>query len=134
MQSWIALLSAIFGGLIGVSGTLLGSRMQLKEARRGRNEQYAREDKFRLHRDRLEAYSDFYVAAGNARASMASHKAGTAGADARNEVWRAFIRVLLIGNRTVLDAATAILVHVTEVVFQEARFDDGQYRVLINKL
>jgi hypothetical protein len=129
-----SLLSAGVGGLIGTTGTLLAWRTQAKEARRIREEQYDREDRFRLHKERVEAYSAFYVAAGHARRTLRSDPTEESAMEARAEVWHKFTRVLLVGDRPVLDAASDILAYVTAVAHEGRRFDVDHYSELIWRL
>jgi hypothetical protein len=134
MATWDSMLSAALGGLIGVTGTVLGSRMQAREAGRVRAEQHDREDRFRLHKERIDAYSAFYIAAGHARRVLSGQPSGTMAADVRAEVWHAYTRVLLVGHRRVLDVADEILVYTTAVAFKGVSFDLDQYRGLISRL
>lgn len=135
MQPWITLLSAIFGGLTGVAGTRLGSRMQLREAGRIRAEQYSREDRYRLNSERISAYSDFYKAAGHARAVL-MHRRDDRRTEiaARDDVWVAYTRVLLVGDSDVLQVANDILKFVTDVVFEGIEFNIEAYAYLIRRL
>jgi hypothetical protein len=97
-------------------------------------EQFEREDRFRLHKERIEAYSAFYAAAGNARPILGSNPSDQSAVDARNEVWLAYTRVLLVGDGTVLDAAGNILRYITAVTSDGRAFDSSHYRELIWQL
>ncbi|MFI5584392.1 hypothetical protein ACIA5G_05105 [Amycolatopsis sp. NPDC051758] len=133
--------SAVLAGLAGgltMTGTWLGFRWQSREARRGRTEQFAREDRFRLHNERLEAYSAFYLAAGHMRSGMRQLRLANPAASAAHEVhgqrrtlWEAFATVRLIGTDDVVEAASAVLAYATEVDHLETEFDIDHYDSLI---
>lgn len=129
-----SLLATAVGGFIATTGTLLAWRTQAREARRIRIEQYEREDRFRLHKDRIDAYSAFYIAAGHARRILLGHSMDQPAQDVRAEVWHAFTRVVLVGDQMVLDVANDILAYVTDVVFKGTTFDVDHYRDLIWRL
>ena len=131
MTTWISVVSGALGGVIGVLGTLLGARLQFKEAARVRTEQYRREDRFRLHKERIDAYADFYISAGIARRAMASGAEQRKLSQARNRLWRAFARVLLVGEEEVLRSARPILTYVSDVAYEGVKFDADRYRELI---
>jgi hypothetical protein len=135
-MSWITpLLSALFGGTIGVIGTLLGARTQIKEARQVRTEQYDRDDKFRLHKEKLEAYAKFYVAAGHGRRILMRDDTNMDdAADVRSECWHAYTKIVLIGDDDVLKVSGEILSHVTDIAFKELSFDRKYYEGLIRRL
>lgn len=135
-MSWLTpLLSAFLGGTIGVIGTLLGARTQIKEARHVRTEEYARDDKFRLHKERLEAYSEFYIAAGHGRRVLIQDDAVKDDMEAvRSECWHAYIKIVLIGDNDVLQVSGEILGHVTDVAFSQLPFDREYYKSLIHRL
>jgi hypothetical protein len=129
-----SLLSAAVGGFIGTTGTLLAWHTQAREARRVRMEQYEREDRFRLHKERIDAYSAFYVAAGHARPILGNRPTGQSAKDVRSELWHAYTQILLVGDRTVLDVANDILTYVTAIVFEGTTFEENHYRQLIWRL
>jgi hypothetical protein len=135
-MSWLApLLSALLGGTIGVIGTLLGARTQIKEARQVRAEEYARDDKFRLHKERLEAYSEFYIAAGHGRRILIQDDPAKDDMKAvRSECWHAYTKIVLVGDDAVLEVSGEILSHVTDVAFNKLTFDREYYKSLIHRL
>lgn len=129
-----SLLSALVGGFIGTAGTIIAWRIQSREARLTRMEQYKREDVFRLHTEKIEAYSAFYRAAGHARRVLGYPPTDESAADVRSELWHAFTSVLLVGDDKVLEVANKILVHVTDAAFHSAVFDKSYYSTLIGQL
>ncbi|MFL6123065.1 hypothetical protein, partial [Actinophytocola sp.] len=56
-----SLLLAVTGGMLTVVGSLVSQRFQVKHDREIRQEQYAREDAYRLYEKRVEAYSALYL-------------------------------------------------------------------------
>jgi hypothetical protein len=104
-----ALLLAGLGGFLAIAGTVTGQHLQARHNRRIRVEEYAREDRYRLFRDRLEAYREYHVAVGNARRVMGlySRSRDDTGLletlkEARSEAWRAYTLVWLIGEENVV--------------------------------
>jgi hypothetical protein len=99
-----SLLLTAVGGILGISGTLIASRWQANEARQERGERYRREDRYRLSKDRLEAYSSFWLAAGEVRSLLGGGPVGEGGISpseamsVRNGMFREFVRVALIGD------------------------------------
>jgi hypothetical protein len=83
-----------------------------------------------LYRDRLDAYRKYHVAAGGARCAMAIYSKSTKDADLhmslteeRRKVWRAYTLVWLIGEESVVDAATRLLKMVDDVTWDGAKFE-----------
>jgi hypothetical protein len=130
VSSWASAVSAVVGGLIGMVGTLLGARLQFKEAARVRAEQHEHEDTYRLHRDRMDAYVEFYLAFGSLRKAATGNVDEAALMDARNEIWAWYTCILLLGERQVLDITKEILAFATEVAYDSDKYDDEALRVL----
>lgn len=134
MAVWESLLLTALGGGIGTAGTLLGMRMQAREAGRVRRQQCEREDRFRLHKDRIEAYSSYYVAAGHMRKALVSDADLEVKREVRRELWHAFTTIVLIGERTVLESASTLLVYADRVIAGDLKFDKKHYGELIWRL
>lgn len=125
-----ALLLALLGGCLAIAGTVTGQYMQSRNTHRSRIEGYEREDRYRLYRDRLDAYREYHVAVGGARRAMIMYSRATADADLhkalveeRNKVWRAYTLVWLIGDESVVDTATQLFNMVDEVTWHDAEFE-----------
>ncbi|MFC8620411.1 hypothetical protein ACFT9M_28880 [Micromonospora purpureochromogenes] len=134
MAVWESLLLTALGGGIGTAGTWLGSRMQATQAERVQREQHEREDRFRLHKERIEAYSAFYIAAGHVRQILAEDRTLADRRGARSEMWQAFTTVLLVGHRDVLDAASDLLGYTDSVISNQQDFEQDHYSWLIHRL
>jgi hypothetical protein len=124
-----ALLLAGLGGALAIAGTVTGQYMQAHNAQRVRAEGYAREDRYRLYRDRLEAYREYHVSLGAARVVMALYSRSQDDAqllntlkEERNKAWRAYSLVWLIGEEKVVKAATVLLKMVDDVTWHGAKF------------
>jgi hypothetical protein len=100
------------GGLLAIAGAIAGYLLQNHEARHARFESYNREDLFRLHQDRRQAYRDFHVAFIGARpavnAAMDSPDDTELRAkvrEARNVVLASYIPLWHVGAEEVVQAA-----------------------------
>ena len=134
MSAWIPVVSVAVGGLIGVLGTLLGVRLQIKEAARARVEQYTREDRYRLNRDRIDAYASFDRAMGHARNVMSSSKAEQSVlVDARDEVWARYSLVMLVGEQQVIGVVKEMMAYVNEVLDRSRKFDAIECLALVRQ-
>ena len=134
MAIWESLVLTALGGGIGVAGAVAGARMQANDARRSRQEQYEREDRFRLHQERIAAYSRFYVIVGQLRASLGTDPQGQAALDKRAELWHAYTGVLLLGSEAVLKIAVEVVLQADNVVWRGAPLDRDAWRQLIRRL
>lgn len=130
-----SLLLVGLGGVLAIAGTATGQYLQSRHTRRLRIDEYAREDRYRLFRDRLEAYREYHVAVGNARRVMGLHNRSVDDADlhemlkeARAEAWRAYTLVWLIGEERVVNAASVLLDMVDSVTWHGARFEPDSWR------
>jgi hypothetical protein len=141
MAVWDALVLTALGGAIGTGGTWFGARIQAREAARVRSEQYVREDRFRLHKERVEAYSAFWVAAGNLRGHLDANArgirvpgGGLQQRELRNLLWDTYTRVALVGAKPVLDAASNILGYADRVISAGHPFDRDKFADLTGQL
>jgi hypothetical protein len=116
----------------------VGARFQSREAARARQEQYRREDEYRLHQRRVDVYTAFCVDAGHMRALMASpDRSGDGRAravGARNALFEAYTSVALIGGPEVWEAAGAIMEFTDGVVFGGQEFDFAEWPRLIMRI
>jgi len=124
-----ALLLAGLGGVLAIAGTVAGQFMQARNAQHVRAEEFTREDRYRLHRDRLEAYREYHVALGGVRPVMALYSRSKDDTELhntlkeeRNKAWRAYTLVWLIGEEKVVDAASGLLKLVDDVTWHGAGF------------
>jgi hypothetical protein len=134
-----SLLAAAVGGVLVITGTLASTVWQATSAKNTQRVQIAREDRYRLARDRIAAYTTFLQAAGSTRQAMAYHAGqdrGTANLlkslrGQRNELWDAFTVVALIGDEDTRRAANDILVNVDQVAWRHVPFDPEAWSQLI---
>jgi len=132
MTLWESAVLAGIGGGLTLIGTWAGARWQAREAQRARAEQFAREDRFRLHRDRMETYASFLRVAGAMRAAMTRPSSVLEDArKRRNALWQEYARLRLIGADQVAHVAESILELANQFVWQGAKFDDERHRALI---
>jgi len=133
MAIWESLMLTALGGVIGLAGIWLGARVQAREADRVRREQFEREDRFRLHKERIAAYSEFYAATGRMRRLLKGHQDLSLCREHRSVLWLAYTTVLLIGDRSVLGAATAILGWADSIIANEKTYDEKEYTDMIHR-
>jgi hypothetical protein len=139
MALWDSVLLAAVGGGLTTLGTWLGFRWQAREARQVRSEQLVRDDRFRLHKERMESYASFLREVGDARRALARFAASgndpsearRAARDQRNSLWKEYTTLSLIGAKDVVDAASSVLQLVTAVAWGDVRFDDKHYDDLV---
>jgi hypothetical protein len=132
MALWESAVLAGIGGGLTLIGTWAGARWQAREAHRARAEQFAREDRFRLHRDRMETYASFLRAAGVMRAAMTRPSSALDDArKRRNALWHEYARLRLIGADEVVHVAGSVLELANQFVWQGAKFDDERHGALI---
>jgi hypothetical protein len=129
-----SLLLVGLGGFLTIAGTVTGQYLQSRNVRRLRLDEYAREDRYRLFRDRLQAYHEYHVAAGHARSAMAVYNASENGVDldkkltkARSQVWRAYTLVWLIGEERVSERAKVLLDMVDDVARRGVEFQPDSW-------
>ncbi|MFI5895945.1 hypothetical protein ACIA5D_38195 [Actinoplanes sp. NPDC051513] len=136
MAIWESLALAAAGGVIGTVGTWVGARTQIRAADRARNVQYARDDKYRLHKERIEAYSRFYIAAGRVRATLYSNPLPDEPTKlaVRRELWDKFTTMVLLAEASVLHVANDILDYTDSVFWRGERFQLDIYVELIQRL
>jgi hypothetical protein len=133
---WQAILLTSLGAALAMVGTIIGHRWQAAESRRMRREGYEREDRYRLFRERVEAYRAFHLAASATRPILIDYseailapqqhgpdKLDAALDEARQDAFRAFIFVRLIGNSTVVRAASKIMREIDHVYREGQPFD-----------
>lgn len=128
------LMPTAVGGAAAIVGVWVGHYWQSREARQVRDEAFAREDQYRLHRDRLQAYHDFYTAAGRARRAItvagpdgAAVGSGHRAWDERSDLWHGYTRVELIGADSVVRAARRVLDIIDGVVIRGEPYDDERW-------
>jgi hypothetical protein len=126
-----SLLLTALGGVLGVGGALLASQWQAREARRVRKERDARDDRYRLTQERIKAYRDFYIMAGNARHVIEDQGSVEEIRQARKVMWEAFTLVALIGDENTWHQARTMLRIVSEVAFEGSCFDVDTWNELI---
>jgi hypothetical protein len=128
-----SLLLTAVGGILGISGTLIATRWQAREARQERIERYDREDRYRLTKDRIEAYSSFFIAAGEVRSLMWGKVVGDGGVppseamSVRNKLWQAFTYIALIGDPETRRRSAALVDYATSVARREKHFDSNEW-------
>ncbi|WP_152991228.1 hypothetical protein [Frankia sp. R43] len=136
----MSLLSSILltalGGILTVLGVYIGARYQAKEAAHARRETERREDRFRLHAERREAYVAFYRAVGGCRRAFAlmtqpDWDRSSAG-EARSNLWASWIVLRLIGKERVLESAGNFLSYVDGMLDGSTEFSNGEWRDLVN--
>ena len=133
MGVWQSALLAVLGGTLTMLGTWSGARWQAREARAARQEQLAREDRYRLYERRIEGYSAFYHAVSRSRGAFSGHTVDedtspAQAADAsRSELIRRYITLVLIADDEVKQAASALLGLVTDVAYNGVDPDLDRY-------
>ena len=133
-----SLLLTAVGGILGISGTLIASRWQAKEARQERSERYDREDHHRLTKERIEAYSSFFLAAGEVRSLMWGKVVGEGGIppseamSVRDRLWQTYTHIALIGDPETRRRSTALVDYVTSVARRGKSFDSDEFGDLVN--
>jgi hypothetical protein len=110
-------LSTITGGAVAAGAGLLTALMQARQATRLRRDDHIREDRYRLYRDRVEAYIAFHTLASKARRVMQDFAEDTSDDDAerreaRNVAHLAFVKVALIGGAEVVAAARRVMINI----------------------
>jgi hypothetical protein len=136
---WASLLLTLTGGLLAITGTVTSLRIQAKNAAIARQEQYKREDSYRLFDKRQLAYSELYLHVGEVRRTLAilsrnkdSREAFQAAREARNQYWSAYAVVRLIGSPDVFEAAKDLFKWMDES--RDTReFDDASYRKFLSR-
>lgn len=128
-----------FGGLLAITGAIAGYLLQNREARRARSESYKREDLFRLHQDRRQAYQDFHVAFVRNQPSLwatidfpddADRRAKVR--EARQEVHLSYLPLWHIAAEEVVQAARAILQIYDAVGWDSAPYIWGDWLNLVD--
>lgn len=131
---WQSLALAAVGGFIGIVASWLSASTQIRAADRARSAQYDREDRYRLHGERVEAYSKFYLAAGHVRATLRSTEADqSVKLAARSALWERYTTMVLLAEANVLDIASEVLAYTDRVVQQGEAFEAAAYRGLIHR-
>jgi hypothetical protein len=86
MALWNSILLAAVGGGLTTLGAWLGFRWQSREAHQLRSEQLVREDRFLLHKERMESYASFFREVGSRSSPRHSPAAPPAVARSRSSV------------------------------------------------
>lgn len=133
-----SLLLTGLGGLIAITGTVIGQRLQAREAKNMRIEDRTREDRYRLHKERLDAYVRFHVQFGLARRPMLAYSEAADAPEALEQVseariaaWQAFVFVRLIGSPKAVAAARAVMWEITAVAWDEKKFEKDRWSDLV---
>ena len=131
------LLSACVGGLIAImgSGSVIGQRLQASSARRFRAEEHDREDRYRLQRERMEIYSQFYLRMKVLRRTAMKFGPDTretdgATAEARDSVWEVYATMCLLGSPEVVVAARSMILHIAAAASRD-EFDLDHWSTLV---
>lgn len=135
---WQLVLLTALGGALTIAGTIAGHNWQAAENRRVRRERYEREDRYRLFRDRIEAYRAFNEAASAVlRPALKSYQEADRDqslvpsiSQARMDTHSAYIVVRLIGDGDVVLAASKLLSEADEVRWRKD-FDPDRWGDLI---
>jgi hypothetical protein len=134
-----SLLLALTGGALTIAGSLVALRFQARYARETRQEQYVREDAYRLFEKRVDAYSALYLRIGPARRALASlaksaepDELVAQARDARSDYWAAYTTVRLIGSQEVFEAADQMLVFIDDSI-EQVTFDRARYMEILRR-
>jgi hypothetical protein len=125
---WESVLSTVAGGAVAAGAGVLTALMQGRQASMLRAEQQRREDRYRLHRDRVDAYLAFHTAASEARRVLQNLTDGTPEDDrerraARNATHLAYVKIALIGGAEVVAAARRMMIHIDGIAYGRAAFE-----------
>lgn len=136
MAIWESVLLTITGGLVAAGAGLLGTTLQVRQAARAGLAQHEREDRYRLHQERVAAYVEFAVSSGSARAAMQDLTSETDEDDderrtARNDAQRHYLKIVLLGAAAVIVAARRMMAYADGVVFQRDPFDPDSWDDLL---
>jgi len=136
---WTSLLLTLTGGIVAITGTVTSLRIQAKHAALARQEEYKREDRYRLFEKRQLAYCELYLRLGAVRQSLSilsensdSEEAVNAASEARSQYWAAYTVVRLIGSSDVYNAANDLLRWIDQSI-DVKQFDIPSYRSLLNR-
>lgn len=135
----MSLLSSILlttlGGILTVFGVYIGARYQANEAARSRRETYKREDQFRLHAERREAYVAFYQTVGGCRKAFALMARPdwdrSSAREARSDLWRSWIVLRLIATEKVLESADHFLHYIDTMLDGSISFSNEKWADLV---
>jgi hypothetical protein len=107
----------------------------MRAADRVRRVQYAREERDRLHKERVDAYSKFYLAADQVGATLRSiiEPDHPTELTVRRELWARFTTMVLVAEVGVLNIADEILNYTDGVIWRQEAFDAAAYRGLIHR-
>lgn len=135
-----SLLLTGIGGLLAIMGTFVGQHMQARVTQRIRDEDRAREDRYRLHAERLQAYVAFHTKFGEARRVLVRHSksdndstAQVKAMEARNAAWHSFVTVRLIGSPDAVASARALMWEITAIAWEGKKFDPDEWSNLVVK-
>jgi hypothetical protein len=131
-----SLISTCIGGLIALSGSVVGQRLQARSASKSRVEQYSREDRYRLHRERVDVYSQFYVDMKVLRRAVmgvdpAARQSDEAVLEAQDAAWRTDAKLRLLGTSEVVIAARSMMRYLSSAV-SGGEFDLHQWSMLVS--
>jgi hypothetical protein len=132
-----SLLLTCVGGLIAITGSIVGQRMQARTERRSRAAQHDREDRFRLHKERTKLYSRFYLDMKTLRrAVMRQEEPSTRGTDeainaAQDTAWWTFAKIRLMGSPDVVVAARSLMLYITAAISGEGEFELEHWSALV---
>jgi len=125
---WNSILSTIAGGAVAAGAGGLTSLIQARQAAQVRAEVRDREDQYRLHRDRVDAYIAFHAAIGSMRrilqnAANSAEEGNSRCRAARNDTHITYVRIALVGSTGVVAEARRMMIHIDAVTYGRAPFD-----------
>lgn len=133
-----SLLLSAAGGALTLLGTWVGFQIQVREQRKVRSEQVARENLLRLHAERVTSYAAFYREGGRTRAALSelaqnpdNDAAVIKAREQRGALWHECSVVTLIGSKSAAQSAWALLEYATDVAYGDSVFDRRRFARLI---
>ena len=130
-----SLLSTCVGGFIAITGSVVGQRLQARNATKSRAEQYNREDRYRLHRERVDVYSQFYLDMKVLRRAVmrvdpAARATDQTAVDAQDTAWWTYAKMRIVGSTDVIIAARSMIVYISAAVSSD-EFDLDQWSAMV---
>jgi hypothetical protein len=128
LHVWESLVSTAVGGVVAAAAGAVAMMIQSRQTARLRREQHEREDRYRLHQARVEAYLDFHTSASRTRAALQDFNSASGEDDvlrreARNATHLTYVRIALIGGTAVVASARRMMIHIDDITFGRTVFD-----------